>query len=59
LLSDYRDIPGPFDRIVSVGMFDVGVGFYETFFRRCADLQRGRRVVLHLIGRPRGPTTSP
>ena len=39
LLSDYRDIPGRFDRIVSVGMFEhVGVGFYETFFRRCADL---------------------
>src|SRR3954467_11396579 len=39
LLSDYRDIPGPFDRIVSVGMFEhVGVGFYETFFKRCAEL---------------------
>jgi cyclopropane-fatty-acyl-phospholipid synthase len=30
-LEDYRDIPGPFDRIVSVGMFEhVGVDFYET-----------------------------
>ena len=37
--QDYRDIPGPFDRIVSVGMFEhVGVGFYETFFKRCAEL---------------------
>ena len=33
LLEDYRDIPGPFDRIVSVGMFEhVGVDFYETYF---------------------------
>src|SRR5436305_665528 len=32
LLSDYRDIPGRFDRIVSVGMFEhVGVDFYEKF----------------------------
>src|SRR5471032_970762 len=36
LLNDYRDIPGPFDRIVSVGMFEhVGVGFYETFRSEC------------------------
>src|ERR1700730_6197638 len=39
VLEDYRDITGPFDRIVSVGMFEhVGVDFYQTFFRRCADL---------------------
>src|ERR1039458_9959721 len=38
-LEDYRDIPGPFDRIVSVGMFEhVGVDFYDTYFRRCAEL---------------------
>src|SRR5450631_1718271 len=38
-LEDYRDISGPFDRIVSVGMFEhVGVDFYETYFRRCAEL---------------------
>ena len=41
LPSDYRDIAGPFDRIVSVGMFEhVGIDFYETFFRRCAELLR-------------------
>src|ERR1700731_3114117 len=29
-LEDYRDVSGPFDRIVSVGMFEhVGVDFYE------------------------------
>jgi cyclopropane-fatty-acyl-phospholipid synthase len=32
LPSDYRDVAGPFDRIVSVGMFEhVGIDFYETF----------------------------
>lgn len=62
LLSDYRDIGGPFDRIVSVGMFEhVGVGFYETFFRRCAEILSDDGVmVLHSIGRSTGPdVTSP
>jgi cyclopropane-fatty-acyl-phospholipid synthase len=62
LLSDYRDIQGPFDRIVSVGMFEhVGVGFYETYFRRCAELLSDDGVmVLHSIGRSTGPdVTSP
>ena len=57
LLEDYRDIPGPFDRIVSVGMFEhVGVDFYETYFRRCAELLTDDGVmVLHSIGRSDGP----
>ncbi len=57
LLQDYRDIPGPFDRIVSVGMFEhVGVDHYDTFFRRCAELLDDNGVmVLHSIGRPEGP----
>ncbi|MBC7575901.1 MAG: class I SAM-dependent methyltransferase [Tardiphaga sp.] len=57
LLQDYRDIPGPFDRIVSVGMFEhVGVDHYDTFFRRCAELLGEEGVmVLHSIGRPEGP----
>jgi cyclopropane-fatty-acyl-phospholipid synthase len=62
LLSDYRDIPGPFDRIVSVGMFEhVGVDFYETFFKRCAELLSDDGVMmLHSIGRSTGPdVTSP
>lgn len=56
-LQDYRDIPGPFDRIVSVGMFEhVGVDHYDTFFRRCAELLDDDGVmVLHSIGRPEGP----
>src|SRR5580765_1275941 len=57
LLQDYRDIPGPFDRIVSVGMFEhVGVDFYETYFRRCAELLTDDGVMmLHSIGRSDGP----
>ena len=57
LLQDYRDIPGPFDRIVSVGMFEhVGVDHYDTFFARCAELLDDNGVmVLHSIGRPEGP----
>jgi cyclopropane-fatty-acyl-phospholipid synthase len=56
-LEDYRDISGPFDRIVSVGMFEhVGVDFYETYFRRCAELLTDDGVmILHSIGRSDGP----
>jgi cyclopropane-fatty-acyl-phospholipid synthase len=57
LLQDYRDTEGPFDRIVSVGMFEhVGVDFYEAFFRHCADLLTDDGVMLlHSIGRSEGP----
>ncbi|HEX3709835.1 MAG TPA: cyclopropane-fatty-acyl-phospholipid synthase family protein, partial [Pseudolabrys sp.] len=38
-LRDYRDVEGPFDRIVSVGMFEhVGVNHYATYFRKSAQL---------------------
>jgi cyclopropane-fatty-acyl-phospholipid synthase len=57
LLEDYRDVPGPFERIVSVGMFEhVGVNFYDTYFRRCAELLTDDGVMLlHSIGRSEGP----
>jgi len=57
LLQDYRDADGPFDRIVSVGMFEhVGVGHYEQFFRKCAELLSDDGVMLlHSIGRSEGP----
>ena len=56
-LEDYRDVAGPFERIVSVGMFEhVGVDFYETYFRRCAELLTDDGVMmLHSIGRSEGP----
>jgi cyclopropane-fatty-acyl-phospholipid synthase len=56
-LQDYRDVAGPFDRIVSVGMFEhVGVNHYDTFFRKCAQLLKDDGVMLlHSIGRSEGP----
>jgi cyclopropane-fatty-acyl-phospholipid synthase len=62
MLQDYRDVAGPFDRIVSVGMLEhVGVDFYETYFRRCAELLTDDGIaVVHAIGRSAGPdVTSP
>jgi len=60
LMQDYRDIAGPFDRIVSVGMFEhVGVDFYDTFFKRCSELLAEDGVMLlHSIGRSTGPDVS-
>lgn len=60
LLQDYRDTDGPFDRIVSVGMFEhVGVGYYDAFFRRSSQLLADDGVmVLHSIGRPEGPNVT-
>ena len=57
-LEDYRDVDGPFDRIVSVGMFEhVGVGFYDVFFRRCAELLADDGIaLLHTIGRSGPPS---
>lgn len=59
-LRDYRDIEGPFDRIVSVGMFEhVGVPHYAGFFQRVRELLSGHGIaVLHSIGRMHGPSTT-
>jgi cyclopropane-fatty-acyl-phospholipid synthase len=59
-LRDYRDVNGPFDRIVSVGMFEhVGVNHYPTFFRKSAQLLADDGVmVLHSIGRSEGPAVT-
>jgi cyclopropane-fatty-acyl-phospholipid synthase len=56
-LIDYRDVEGSFDRIVSVGMFEhVGVGFYDTFFNKCAHLlEEDGVMLLHTIGRKSSP----
>ncbi|MDQ2878029.1 MAG: cyclopropane-fatty-acyl-phospholipid synthase family protein [Pseudomonadota bacterium] len=56
-LIDYRHVEGPFDRIVSVGMFEhVGTPHYTTFFRKCFDLLTPDGVMLiHTIGRATGP----
>ena len=57
-LVDYRDVEGRFDRIVSVGMFEhVGVGFYDTYFAKWAELLADDGVaVLHTIGRSGRPS---
>jgi cyclopropane-fatty-acyl-phospholipid synthase len=54
---DYRDVTGPFDRIVSVGMFEhVGPRHYRTFFRKTRELlSRDGVMLLHTIGRMGGP----
>ncbi len=59
-LMDYRDITGPFDRIVSVGMFEhVGVPNFRTFFRTCHNLLTPDGVMLlHTIGRAGSPGTT-
>lgn len=61
-LQDYRAVQGQFDRIVSVGMFEhVGIGFYDQFFSKAADLLANDGVMLlHSIGNIDGPgTTNP
>ncbi|WP_343344490.1 cyclopropane-fatty-acyl-phospholipid synthase family protein [Sphingomicrobium sp. XHP0239] len=52
-LMDYRSLEGPFDRIVSVGMFEhVGEAHYELFYRKCRDLLADDGVMLlHTIGK--------
>ena len=59
-LIDYRDAQGPFDRIVSVGMFEhVGKRHYREFFAKCRDLlARDGVMLLHTIGRMGGPGAS-
>lgn len=56
-LIDYRDMTGPFDRIVSVGMFEhVGTAHYRAFFNKCRQLLAPDGVMLiHTIGRGDGP----
>jgi cyclopropane-fatty-acyl-phospholipid synthase len=56
-LIDYRDIAGPFDRIVSVGMFEhVGTKHFRQFFDKCRSLlARDGVMLVHTIGRIDGP----
>jgi cyclopropane-fatty-acyl-phospholipid synthase len=56
-LEDYRNVAGPFERIISVGMFEhVGVGYYRAYFRKVAELLTEDGVALvHTIGRTTPP----
>lgn len=61
-LQDYRELPGRFDAVVSVGMFEhVGRPQYRAYFRRVYELLRPDGVaLLHTIGRqcPPGGTNA-
>ena len=59
-LIDYRDVTGPFDRIVSVGMFEhVGRPNYQGYFDRVAELLTDDGVALiHAIGRRDEPSVT-
>ncbi len=62
LLQDYRQTAGPFDRLVSVGMFEaIGLKEFRNYFTHCARLMTQRGVfLLHSIGRTRArPVPSP
>jgi cyclopropane-fatty-acyl-phospholipid synthase len=57
-LTDYRDAEGPYDRIVSVGMFEhVGRPNFQAYFDQVARLLADDGVaVIHAIGRADGPS---
>ena len=56
-LCDYRDVSGPFDRIVSVGMLEhVGAPYFQEYFDNVARLLTdGGVAVIHSIGRRSPP----
>ena len=38
-MQDYRDVPGQFDRLISIEMIEaVGAQYLDLFFNRCSDL---------------------
>ena len=61
-LTDYREVTGTYDRIVSVGMFEhVGVNHFDSFFRVVHDrLAEDGVALIHFICRSDGPgSTNP
>ncbi|MDP8993638.1 MAG: cyclopropane-fatty-acyl-phospholipid synthase family protein [Pseudomonadota bacterium] len=52
-LMDYRDVQGPFDRIVNVGLIEhLGTPHYPGFFRKCHDLLAPHGIMVsHCCGR--------
>jgi cyclopropane-fatty-acyl-phospholipid synthase len=52
-LMDYRDVEGPFDRIINVGLIEhLGTPHYPGFFRKCHDLLKEDGVMVsHCCGR--------
>ncbi len=58
VLRDYRQEPGQYDRIVSVGMFEhVGAGHYDEYFTKVAALLKEDGVaMIHTIGTVGAPS---
>ena len=56
-LMDYRNVQGPFDRIVSIGMFEhVGIDHFVEYFAKIRELLTADGLALvHSIGRKGGP----
>jgi cyclopropane-fatty-acyl-phospholipid synthase len=56
-LQDYRSLSGPYDRIVSVGMFEhVGVPNYASYFQKVSELLGPDGIALiHTIARSAPP----
>jgi len=59
-LMDWRDVPGTFDRVVSIGMFEhLGTAYFQTFFRKVKELLPEDGVALiHTMGRIGKPGTT-
>jgi cyclopropane-fatty-acyl-phospholipid synthase len=55
LQEDYRNIPGPFDKFVSIGMFEhVGKRFIPLFIEKTKSLLKpGGAGLLHTVGKER------
>jgi cyclopropane-fatty-acyl-phospholipid synthase len=56
-LIDYRSVKGPFDRIVSIGMFEhVGISQFDAYFKKIKELLTDDGIaIVHSIGRKGGP----
>jgi cyclopropane-fatty-acyl-phospholipid synthase len=52
-LMDYRDVEGPFDRVLNVGLIEhLGTPHYPGFFRKCHDLLKEDGIMVsHCCGR--------
>ena len=59
-LMDYRDAQGPFDRVVSIGMFEhLGTAYFQTFFNKIREVLTPDGVALvHTMGRMGKPGTT-
>jgi len=59
-LMDWRDVQGPFDRVVSIGMAEhLGTAYFETFFRKVQELLTPDGVsLIHTMGRMGKPGTT-